>query len=267
MSKVTIKTADEIARMAVAGRLAARVLEALEAFIVPGITTMDIDAFCERYIVETLDAIPGSKGQYGYPYTVNTSVNHVVCHGWPSASEVLKEGDIVNVDVTVIKNGYYGDTSRMYAVGRISEDAKRLVRVTRECLYDAIRVVRPGATLGDVGHAIQIHAERMGYSVVLEFCGHGIGRQMHESPQVLHVGRPGQGLRLEPGMTFTIEPMINQGRRQVRTLADGWTVITRDGSLSAQFEHTVLVTESGFRVLTLREEEREAFPADPVLPA
>ncbi|WIF65816.1 type I methionyl aminopeptidase [Metapseudomonas otitidis] len=267
MSKVTIKTADEIARMAVAGRLAARVLEALEAFIVPGVTTMDIDAFCERYIVETLDAIPGSKGQYGYPYTVNTSVNHVVCHGWPSASEVLKEGDIVNVDVTVIKNGYYGDTSRMYAVGRISEDAKRLVRVTRECLYDAIRVVRPGATLGDVGHAIQTHAERMGYSVVLEFCGHGIGRQMHESPQVLHVGRPGQGLRLEPGMTFTIEPMINQGRRQVRTLADGWTVITRDGSLSAQFEHTVLVTETGFRVLTLREEEREAFPADPVLPA
>jgi len=267
MSKVTIKTADEIARMAVAGRLAARVLEALEAFIVPGITTMDIDAFCERYIVETLDAIPGSKGQYGYPYTVNTSVNHVVCHGWPSASEVLKEGDIVNVDVTVIKNGYYGDTSRMYGVGRISEDAKRLVRVTRECLYDAIRVVRPGATLGDVGHAIQTHAERMGYSVVLEFCGHGIGRQMHESPQVLHVGRPGQGLRLEPGMTFTIEPMINQGRRQVRTLADGWTVITRDGSLSAQFEHTVLVTETGFRVLTLREEEREAFPADPVLPA
>ncbi|MCP1621269.1 methionine aminopeptidase type I [Pseudomonas sp. SLBN-26] len=267
MSKVTIKTADEIARMAVAGRLAARVLEALEAFIVPGITTMDIDAFCERYIVETLDAIPGSKGQYGYPYTVNTSVNHVVCHGWPSASEVLKEGDIVNVDVTVIKNGYYGDTSRMYAVGCISEDAKRLVRVTRECLYDAIRVVRPGATLGDVGHAIQTHAERMGYSVVLEFCGHGIGRQMHESPQVLHVGRPGQGLRLEPGMTFTIEPMINQGRRQVRTLADGWTVITRDGSLSAQFEHTVLVTETGFRVLTLREEEREAFPADPVLPS
>lgn len=267
MSKVTIKTADEIARMAVAGRLAARVLEALEAFIVPGITTMDIDAFCERYIVETLDAIPGSKGQYGYPYTVNTSVNHVVCHGWPSASEVLKEGDIVNVDVTVIKNGYYGDTSRMYAVGRISEDAKRLVRVTRECLYDAICVVRPGATLGDVGHAIQTHAERMGYSVVLEFCGHGIGRQMHESPQVLHVGRPGQGLRLEPGMTFTIEPMINQGRRQVRTLADGWTVITRDGSLSAQFEHTVLVTETGFRVLTLREEEREAFPADLQLPA
>lgn len=267
MSKVTIKTADEIARMAVAGRLAARVLEALEAFIVPGITTMDIDAFCERYIVETLDAIPGSKGQYGYPYTVNTSVNHVVCHGWPSASEVLKEGDIVNVDVTVIKNGYYGDTSRMYAVGRISDDAKRLVRVTRECLYDAIRVVRPGATLGDVGHAIQTHAERMGYSVVLEFCGHGIGREMHESPQVLHVGRPGQGLRLEPGMTFTIEPMINQGRRQVRTLADGWTVITRDGSLSAQFEHTVLVTETGFRVLTLREEEREAFPADLQLPA
>lgn len=155
----------------------------------------------------------------------------------------------------------------MYAVGCISEDAKRLVRVTRECLYDAIRVVRPGATLGDVGHAIQTHAERMGYSVVLEFCGHGIGRQMHESPQVLHVGRPGQGLRLEPGMTFTIEPMINQGRRQVRTLADGWTVITRDGSLSAQFEHTVLVTETGFRVLTLREEEREAFPADPVLPS
>ncbi|BCG25857.1 methionine aminopeptidase [Pseudomonas tohonis] len=260
MSKVTIKNAAEIERMVVAGRLAARVLEALDDFIVPGVTTAQIDAFAERYILDTLQAIPGSKGQYGYPFTVNTSVNQVVCHGWPSAEEVLQEGDIVNVDVTVIKDGFYGDTSKMYCLGAVSDDARRLVQTTRQCLYDAIRLVRPGATLGDVGHAIQSRAEEAGYSVVVEYCGHGIGRQMHESPQVLHVGHPGTGLRLQPGMTFTIEPMINQGRRSVRTLADGWTVVTRDGSLSAQFEHTVLVTESGFRVLTLREEERDAFP-------
>ncbi|WP_337058777.1 type I methionyl aminopeptidase [Pseudomonas sp. USHLN015] len=263
MSKVTIKNAAEIERMVVAGRLAARVLEALDDFIVPGVTTAEIDAFAERYILDTLQAIPGSKGQYGYPFTVNTSVNQVVCHGWPSAEEVLQEGDIVNVDVTVIKDGFYGDTSKMYCLGAVSDDARRLVQTTRQCLYDAIRLVRPGATLGDVGHAIQSRAEEAGYSVVVEYCGHGIGRQMHESPQVLHVGHPGTGLRLQPGMTFTIEPMINQGRRSVRTLADDWTVITRDGSLSAQFEHTVLVTESGFRVLTLREEERDAFPAMP----
>ncbi|MBB4819150.1 methionyl aminopeptidase [Pseudomonas alcaligenes] len=263
MSKVTLKNAAEVERMVVAGRLAARVLEALDDFIVPGVTTAQIDAFAERYIVETLQAIPGSKGQYGYPFTVNTSVNQVVCHGWPSAEEVLQEGDIVNVDVTVIKDGFYGDTSKMYCLGAISDDARRLVHTTQQCLYDAIRLVRPGATLGDVGHAIQSRAEEAGYSVVIEYCGHGIGRQMHESPQVVHVGHPGTGLRLQPGMTFTIEPMINQGRRSVRTLADGWTVITRDGSLSAQFEHTILVTESGFRVLTLREEERDAFPATP----
>ncbi|GAC1034077.1 type I methionyl aminopeptidase [Pseudomonas sp. No.21] len=263
MSKVTLKNAAEVERMVVAGRLAARVLEALDDFIVPGVTTAQIDAFAERYIVETLKAIPGSKGQYGYPFTVNTSVNQVVCHGWPSAEEVLQEGDIVNVDVTVIKDGFYGDTSKMYCLGTISDDARRLVHTTRQCLYDAIRLVRPGATLGDIGHAIQSRAEEAGYSVVIEYCGHGIGRQMHESPQVVHVGHPGTGLRLQPGMTFTIEPMINQGRRSVRTLADGWTVITRDGSLSAQFEHTILVTETGFRVLTLREEERDAFPATP----
>lgn len=228
MSKVTLKNAAEIERMVVAGRLAARVLEALDDFIVPGVTTAQIDAFAERYIVETLQAIPGSKGQYGYPFTVNTSVNQVVCHGWPSAEEVLQEGDIVNVDVTVIKDGFYGDTSKMYCLGTISDDARRLVHTTQQCLYDAIRLVRPGATLGDIGHAIQSRAEEAGYSVVIEYCGHGIGRQMHESPQVVHVGHPGTGLRLQPGMTFTIEPMINQGRRSVRTLADGWTVITRD---------------------------------------
>lgn len=263
MSKVTLKNAAEVERMVVAGRLAARVLEALDDFIVPGVTTAQIDAFAERYIVETLQAIPGSKGQYGYPFTVNTSVNQVVCHGWPSAEEVLQEGDIVNVDVTVIKDGFYGDTSKMYCLGTISDDARRLVHTTQQCLYDAIRLVRPGATLGDIGHAIQSRAEEAGYSVVIEYCGHGIGRQMHESPQVVHVGHPGTGLRLQPGMTFTIEPMINQGRRSVCTLADGWTVITRDGSLSAQFEHTILVTETGYRVLTLREEERDAFPATP----
>lgn len=263
MSKVTLKNAAEVERMVVAGRLAALVLEALDDFIVPGVTTAQIDAFAERYIVETLQAIPGSKGQYGYPFTVNTSVNQVVCHGWPSAEEVLQEGDIVNVDVTVIKDGFYGDTSKMYCLGTISDDARRLVHTTQQCLYDAIRLVRPGATLGDIGHAIQSRAEEAGYSVVIEYCGHGIGRQMHESPQVVHVGHPGTGLRLQPGMTFTIEPMINQGRRSVCTLADGWTVITRDGSLSAQFEHTILVTETGYRVLTLREEERDAFPATP----
>ncbi|GGY03016.1 methionine aminopeptidase [Paludibacterium paludis] len=252
---VLIKTADEIAKMVTAGSLTARVLEAVEHIIEPGVTTAAIDAFCENYIVNTLGAEPGSKGQYGFPYSVNTSVNHVVCHGWPSDTQALKAGDIVNVDVTVRKDGYYGDSSKTFCVGEVNSYAKRLVDVTQECLYRAIRLVRPGATLGDIGHAIQSHAEANGYSVVREYCGHGIGAAMHEDPQVMHVGRPGAGLRLEPGMTFTIEPMINQGRKDVKLQRDGWTVTTRDRSLSAQWEHTVLVTDSGARVLTLRDEE------------
>ncbi|EIU1683918.1 type I methionyl aminopeptidase [Pseudomonas aeruginosa] len=253
-----IKSAEEIRRMSVAGALTAKVLEALDEVVRPGISTAEIDRFCERYIVDTLAAIPGSKGQYGYPFTVNTSVNEVVCHGWPSAQQILRDGDIVNVDVTVIKDGYFGDSSKMYRVGAIDRKAQKLLDVTRECLYRAIRVVRPDATLGDIGHAIQSHAEANGYSVVREYCGHGIGRKMHEAPQVLHFGRAGAGARLKAGMTFTIEPMINQGGHAVKLHKDGWTVTTRDRRLSAQYEHTVLVTEHGCRVLTLREEEREA---------
>lgn len=253
-----IKSAEEIQRMSVAGALTAKVLEALDEVVRPGISTAEIDRFCERYIVDTLAAIPGSKGQYGYPFTVNTSVNEVVCHGWPSAQQILRDGDIVNVDVTVIKDGYFGDSSKMYRVGAIDRQAQKLLDVTRECLYRAIRVVRPDATLGDIGHAIQSHAEANGYSVVREYCGHGIGRKMHEAPQVLHFGRAGAGARLKAGMTFTIEPMINQGGHAVKLHKDGWTVTTRDRRLSAQYEHTVLVTERGCRVLTLRDEEREA---------
>ncbi len=243
-------------KMEVAGKLTAKVLEAVESIIRPGITTADIDAFCENYIVNTLNAYPGSKGQYGYPYTVNTSVNHVVCHGWPSEQQVLREGDIVNVDVTVLKDGYYGDSSKTYFVGPVPEHVKRLVDVTQECLYKAIRLVKPGVTLGDIGHAIQTHAESHNYSVVREYCGHGIGKKMHEDPQVLHYGKPGRGVKLKPRMTFTIEPMINQGKKEVKLHRDGWTVTTRDRRPSAQFEHTILVTESGFQVLTLREEEK-----------
>lgn len=257
--KVLIKTPEEIAKMRVAGQLTAKVLEAVSGFVKPGITTAQIDEFCERYIVDTLKAIPGSKGQYGYPFTVNTSLNKVVCHGVPSPDQLLTKGDIVNVDVTVIKDGYYGDSSKMFAVGSIASHAQRLVDVTQECLYLGIMAVKPGATLGDVGHAIQSHAEKNRYSVVREYCGHGIGKAMHENPQVVHYGKPGQGLKLEAGMTFTIEPMINQGKAAVKLLKDGWTVVTADRRLSAQWEHTILVTEDGFEILTLREEE-QPFP-------
>ncbi len=253
-----IKTSDEINKMRVAGQLTARVLEAVAAIIKPGITTMDIDQFCERYIVDTLQAIPGSKGQYGYPYCVNTSVNKVVCHGMPSAEQVLVKGDIVNVDVTVIKDGYFGDSSITFCVGPVAPHAARLVEVTQQCLYKGISEVKPGARLGDIGHAIQQHAEKHGYSVVREYCGHGIGQKMHEKPQVLHYGKRGQGLVLQPGMTFTIEPMINQGKAAIRSVTkNNWTVaVTADRRLSAQWEHTILVTPTGFEVLTLRENEK-----------
>lgn len=254
------KSIEDIEKMRTSGRLTAKVLEAVTSFIRPGITTADIDQFCERYIVDTLGSTPGSKGQYDYPFSVNTSVNQVVCHGMPSKTRVLKKGDIVNVDVTVLQDGFYGDSSKMFCVGPAPAHAQRLVQITQECMYLGIMAVKPNATLGDVGHAIQTHAETNNYSVVQEYCGHGIGKKMHENPQVLHYGKPGTGQKLLPGMTFTIEPMINQGGREVKLLNDGWTVVTKDRSLSAQWEHTILVTDTGFEILTLREEEKLILP-------
>lgn len=258
-----IKTPEEIEKMRVSGRLTARVLEAVGAIIKPGITTGAIDDFCEDYIVNTLKAIPGSKGQYGYPYTVNTSVNKVICHGMPSHEQILEKGDIVNVDVTVIQGGYFGDSSKTFCVGEVASHAQRLVEVTQQCLYAGIKVVKPGATLGDVGHAIQSLAEKNGYSVVREYCGHGIGRKMHEEPNVTHYGTPGKGMVLKEGMTFTIEPMINQGKAAIKSVVkNGWTIVsTADRRLSAQWEHTLLVTPTGVEVLTLRDEERDILPA------
>lgn len=257
-----IKTPEQIEKMRIAGQLTAKVLEALTDVIKPEITTMQIDEFCEDYIRHTLHAIPGSKGQYGYPYSVNTSLNHVICHGMPSTKQLLKKGDIINVDVTVIYEGYYGDSSKMFCIGEVAPFAQRLVDVTQECLYQGIAAVKPNATLGDIGHAIQTHAHHHHYSVVREYCGHGIGQKMHEDPQVMHYGTPGTGMKLEAGMVFTIEPMINQGRAEVKHLQkDGWSIaITKDRKLSAQWEHTVLVTPSGFEILTLREEEKARFP-------
>ncbi|WP_313713834.1 type I methionyl aminopeptidase [Pseudomonas sp.] len=256
MAKVILKTPAQIALMRNAGQLLAQVFADLDRFIRPGVTTMQINDRAEAYIVDTLKARPASKGQYGFPYSLNTSVDHVVCHGIPKVDEVLKEGSIINVDITLEQGGYIADSSKMYSIGPISEDAQRLVDTTYAALWKGIAQVRPGATLGDIGHAIQAHAEAAGYSVVREYCGHGIGQQMHEGPEILHFGMRGMGMKLQPGMVFTIEPMINQGGRGTRTLKDGWTVITRDHCLSAQWEHTVAVTEDGVEVLTLREEER-----------
>lgn len=257
-----IKTPEEIAKMRTSGHLTAKVLEAVTEFIKPGVTTMEVDEFCEDYIRNTLDATPGSKGQYGYPYSVNTSLNHVICHGMPSTKQVLKKGDIVNVDVTVIKDGFYGDSSKMFCVGAVPAHAKRLVDITQECLYKGIEIVKPGITLGDIGHAIQTHAVNNHYTVVREYCGHGIGAKMHEDPQVMHYGKPGQGMELKEGMTFTIEPMINQGKADVKHLEkDGWSVaVTKDRKLSAQWEHTLLVTKNSFEILTLRAEESNSAP-------
>lgn len=258
---ISIKTPEEIEKMRIAGRLTGEVLTAVGAIIKPGVTTMEINDFCDNYIVDTLKAIPGSKGQYGYPYAVNTSVNHVICHGMPSATQPLKKGDIVNVDITVIYEGYYGDSSKTFCIEPVASHAKRLVDITQECLYKGIETVKPGTTLGDIGHAIQSHAEKNNYSVVREYCGHGIGKQMHEEPQVMHYGKPGTGMKLEEGMTFTIEPMINQGTYDLKHIKkDGWTIaVTKDRKLSAQWEHTLLVTATGVEVLTMREEEKEYF--------
>ncbi|MCE7797331.1 type I methionyl aminopeptidase [Sphingobium sufflavum] len=251
------KSPQEVALLAESGRLLASVFEMLDRTAFTGLSTLRIDAMVEHFIVHDLQARPASKGQYGYGFVLNSSVNDVVCHGVPSPSVVLRDGDIVNLDITLEKNGYIADSSKTYLVGTVAPAAKRLVQATYDALWLGIGAVRPGARLGDIGWAIERHAKRHGYSVVREYCGHGIGREMHEEPQVLHFGKPGTGLVLREGMVFTIEPMLNRGRRSVRTEDDGWTVVTQDGSLSAQFEHTVAVTASGVAVLTLRSDEQD----------
>ncbi|PZN33990.1 MAG: type I methionyl aminopeptidase [Proteobacteria bacterium] len=253
--QVSIKSPAEQDAMRLAGRLAADVLDMIAPYVVPGTTTDELNARCHDYIVNELGAIPAPLNYRGFPKSICTSVNHVVCHGIPGDKR-LKQGDIINIDVTVIKDGWHGDTSRMYAVGKIAPAAQRLIDITHEAMWIGIRQVRPGARLGDIGAAIQTFVEGHHLSVVREYCGHGIGRVFHEDPQVLHYGQPGTGMELVPGMTFTIEPMVNTGKRHVRLLADGWTVVTKDRSLSAQWEHTVLVTETGYEVLTLGAEAR-----------
>ncbi|HEX4299805.1 MAG TPA: type I methionyl aminopeptidase [Gammaproteobacteria bacterium] len=248
---VTIKTPEEQQKMREAGRLAAQVLDMIGPHVQPGVTTDELDRICNDFIVNTQKTIPANVGYNGFPKTLCTSVNHVVCHGIPNDKR-LKNGDIINIDVTVIKDGFHGDTSKMYFVGEPSVMAKRLVQVTHDAMLLGIEMVRPGARLGDIGHAIQQFAESHGFSVVREYCGHGIGRVYHEDPQVLHYGSPGIGLELKAGMTFTVEPMINAGKRHVKTLPDGWTVVTKDHSLSAQWEHTILVTPTGHEILTRR---------------
>lgn len=252
----SIKTPDDIAMMRVAGRLAAEVLEMIGPHVQVGVSTGELDRICHDYIVNVQKAIPAPLNYNGFPKSICTSLNHVVCHGIPSDSKILKSGDILNIDVTVIKDGFHGDTSKMFLVGDVAPHALRLIRVTQECLYKAIELVRPGTRLGDIGHVIQSHAESNNYSVVREYCGHGIGRIFHEDPQVLHYGKPGTGIELVEGMTFTIEPMINLGERHTKlSKTDGWTVTTRDRRLSAQWEHTLAVTSDGCEVLTKRKEE------------
>ena len=252
---IIIKTAVEIEKMRVAGQLAADVLEMIEPYVAPGVTTDELDKLCHDYIVDVQQAIPAPLNYHGFPKSICTSINHTVCHGIP-CDKKLKAGDIVNIDITVIKDDYHGDTSKMFCVGEVSPHAKRLIKVTQESMFLGIKQVKAGATLGDIGHAIQQHAESNRYSVVRDFCGHGIGKKFHEEPQVLHYGKAGTGLTLEAGMIITIEPKINLGKHHDKVLADGWTAITKDRSLSAQFEHTLLVTDSGYEILTLRQEER-----------
>ncbi|MTV38882.1 type I methionyl aminopeptidase [Duganella radicis] len=253
-----IKTPEQMVPARVAAQLAADVLTMIAPHVKPGVTTAYLDQLCNDYIVNVQQAIPANVGYGGFPATVCSSVNHVVCHGIPSATQVLKNGDIINIDVAVIKDGWHGDTSRMYYVGEPSKPTRKLVETTYAAMWAGIRAVKPKATLGDVGFAIQSVAEKAGYSVVLDYCGHGIGQVYHEDPQVTHYGRPGQGLVLKPGMLFTIEPMINAGKAATKELSDGWTVETRDKSLSAQWEHMVHVTETGFEVLTLAPGETGA---------
>jgi methionyl aminopeptidase len=246
---VTIKTPEEVERMRVAGRLAGEVLRMIRPHVQPGITTGELDRICHDYIVNEQQAIPAPLNYRGFPKSICTSVNHVVCHGIPG-DKILKKGDILNIDITVIKDGFHGDTSKMYFVGDPPIMARRVTQVSHECLLIGIEMVKPGVRLGDMGYAIQRHAESCNFTIVREYCGHGIGREFHEEPQVLHYGKPGTGMVLEPGMTFTIEPMVNAGRRHTRLLPDGWTVVTKDHSASAQWEHTILVTDTGHEVLT-----------------
>jgi methionyl aminopeptidase len=256
--QIIIKTPKEIEKMRIAGHLAAQVLEMITPMVKAGITTNELDRLCHDYIVNVQNAIPAPLNYRGFPKSICTSINHQVCHGIPS-ERILKDGDLINIDVTVIKDGYHGDTSKMFLIGKASILAQRLSRVTQECLYRGIRLVKPGTRLGDIGATIQTYAESEGFSVVREYCGHGIGRLFHEELQILHYGSPGTGIQLLPGMTFTIEPMINAGKHFVKLMPDQWTAVTKDHSLSAQWEHTLLVTATSYEVLTLREEEKIFF--------
>jgi methionyl aminopeptidase len=251
-----VKTPDELALMRISGKLLASVFEMLDGRDLASLSTMAVNDLVERFITDDLDARPASKGQYGFKYVLNCSINHVVCHGVPDAEEIIRDGDIINLDITLEKNGFIADSSKTYLVGDAPPAARRLVRVAQEAMWKGIRAVRPGAHLGDIGFAIERHAKTNGYSVVRDYCGHGIGREMHEKPEVLNFGRPGTGLKLREGMVFTIEPMVNQGSRMVETEDDGWTVVTKDRKLSAQFEHTVAVTADGVEILTLRADGR-----------
>jgi len=251
----TIKTPEQIEKMRIAGRLAAEVLEMIEPYVKPGVTTGELDRICHDYMVNVQKTIPAPLNYHGFPKSICTSVNHVICHGIPADDKVLKDGDIVNIDITVIKDGFHGDTSKMFVVGKPSILADRLIRVTQECLYLALKKVKNGARLGDIGHVIQVHAEKHNYSIVREYCGHGIGEIFHEDPQVLHYGRPNTGDVLKTGMCLTVEPMVNAGERHSKLLKDGWTVVTKDRSLSAQFEHTIVVTDTGCEILTLRSDD------------
>ncbi len=250
-----VKTPDELALMRISGKLLASVFEMLDGVDLAGMSTLEVNDLVDRFITVDLAARPASKGQYGFEYVLNCSINHVVCHGVPDAHAVIRDGDIINLDITLEKNGFIADSSKTYLVGNVTSQAKRLVRVAQEAMWRGINQVRPGAYLGDIGFAIENHARKNGYSVVRDYCGHGIGREMHEEPQVLNFGRRGSGMRLREGMVFTVEPMINQGTRNVSTEDDGWTVVTGDGKLSAQFEHTIAVVPNGVEVLTLRRDE------------
>ncbi|TXH93566.1 MAG: type I methionyl aminopeptidase [Rheinheimera sp.] len=251
----TIKTPEQIEKMRIAGRLAAEVLEMIEPYVKPGVTTGELDRICHDYMVNVQKTVPAPLNYHGFPKSICTSVNHVICHGIPADDKVLKDGDIVNIDITVIKDGFHGDTSKMFVVGKPSILADRLIRVTQECLYLGLKKVKNGARLGDIGHVIQVHAEKHNYSIVREYCGHGIGEVFHEDPQVLHYGRPNTGDVLKTGMCLTVEPMVNAGERHSKLLKDGWTVVTKDRSLSAQFEHTIVVTDTGCEILTLRSDD------------
>lgn len=252
---IKLKSPEEIILYRETGKIAGEILSILKEHVVVGANTYDIAKFAEDLIVNKYQAIPSSIGQYDFKFALNSSINNVICHGVPSKTDVLKDGDIINLDITVKKHGFIADTSRMYAVGNISPEARRLCKITHECLWKGIEQVKPGNTVGDIGYAIQRHATRNDYTVVREYCGHGIGQQMHEEPQIAHFGTQGKGTKLQKGMTFTIEPMINQGSRQIAHLDDDWTVVTKDGKLSAQWEHTILVTDNGYEILTLRDEE------------